>query len=204
MANGTATVSAQVTDAYGNQSALATQSVTVAETFGDDLTFTATSESTPGTTITFTPTTLSDAIAQDVLLPGTTTLSGSSDGSSVESSFDIAAEQAGDSRVYGGIYFSFSVDAGFTVGQEVGDWTLQAFNLSEDTTPPKIVINQNSGLVTNQDPTVTGEVTTILASRRSPSSLIPALRPTSCSTATGHSPSRSRCRWTVRRTGSTL
>jgi hypothetical protein len=31
-ANGTATVSAQVTDAYGNQSALAMQTVTVAET----------------------------------------------------------------------------------------------------------------------------------------------------------------------------
>jgi hypothetical protein len=76
--------------------------------FGDDVTFTATSESTPGMTFTFTPTTLADAIAQDGLLPGTTTLSGSSDGSSVESSFDIAAEQAGDSRVYGGIHFPFS------------------------------------------------------------------------------------------------
>ena len=32
LANGTATVSAQVTDALGNQSALASQTVTVAET----------------------------------------------------------------------------------------------------------------------------------------------------------------------------
>ena len=32
LANGTATVSAQVTDAFGNQSALASQTVTVAET----------------------------------------------------------------------------------------------------------------------------------------------------------------------------
>jgi hypothetical protein len=75
-------------------------------------------------------------------------------------SFDEAAQEAGMSRIYGGIHFSFSVDAGWTVGQEVGDWTLAAFNLSADTTPPKIVLNQSSGLVTNTDPTVTGEVTT--------------------------------------------
>jgi hypothetical protein len=75
-------------------------------------------------------------------------------------SFDEAAQEAGMSRIYGGIHFSFSIDAGFTLGQQVGDWALQAFNLSQDTTPPKIVINQASGLVTNKDPTVTGEVTT--------------------------------------------
>jgi hypothetical protein len=79
------------------------------------------------------------------------------DGSLFAAWLDAAAQEAGISRIYGGIHFSFSVDAGFTVGQEVGDWTLQAFNLSQDTTPPKIVVNQASGLVTNKDPTVTGE-----------------------------------------------
>ena len=75
------------------------------------------------------------------------------------SSFDAAAQNAGDSRIWGGIHFPFSVDAGFTVGQEVGDWTLAAFNQTQDAVPPKIVLNQTSGLVTNTDPTITGDVT---------------------------------------------
>jgi hypothetical protein len=74
-------------------------------------------------------------------------------------SFDAAAQNAGDSRIWGGIHFSFSVDAGFTVGQEVGDWTLNVFNQSQDTVPPKILMNQTTGLVTNTDPTITGDVT---------------------------------------------
>jgi hypothetical protein len=75
------------------------------------------------------------------------------------SSFDAAAQNAGDSRIWGGIHFPFSVDAGFTVGQEVGDWTLAVFNPTQDTVPPKLVLNQASGLVTNTDPTITGDVT---------------------------------------------
>jgi hypothetical protein len=52
-------------------------------------------------------------------------------------SFDQAAQEAGLSRIYGGIHFSFSVNAGFTLGQQVGDWALQAFNLSQDTVPSR-------------------------------------------------------------------
>jgi hypothetical protein len=75
------------------------------------------------------------------------------------SSFDQAAQEAGESRVYGGIHFQFSVDAGLTLGQQVGDWVLQAFNLSQDTVAPKVVLDQASSLVTNTDPTISGEVT---------------------------------------------
>ena len=74
-------------------------------------------------------------------------------------SFDEAAQEAGMSRIYGGIHFSFSVAAGLTLGQEVGDWTLSVFNQSQPTLPPKIVLNQTSGLVTNIDPTITGDAT---------------------------------------------
>ena len=74
-------------------------------------------------------------------------------------SFDEAAQNAGESRVWGGIHFPFSVDAGFTLGQEVGDWTLSVFNQTQDTVPPKIVLDQTSGLMTNTDPTITGDVT---------------------------------------------
>ena len=74
-------------------------------------------------------------------------------------SFDAAAQQAGESRVYGGIHFQFSVDAGLTLGQEVGDWTLDVFNTSSSTVPPKIILDQTLGLVTNTDPTISGDVT---------------------------------------------
>ena len=60
------------------------------------------------------------------------------------------------SRIYGGIHFTFSNTDGQAVGQQVGDWTLNAFDLSQDTVPPKVVLDQTSGLVTNQDPTITG------------------------------------------------
>jgi hypothetical protein len=73
--------------------------------------------------------------------------------------FNQAAQEAGQSRVYGGIHFQFSVDAGLTLGTSVGDWTLKAFDLSQDTVPPKIVFDQTSGLTTNKDPTITGDVT---------------------------------------------
>jgi hypothetical protein len=73
-------------------------------------------------------------------------------------SFTQAAQEAGESRIYGGIHFEFSNQDGLATGQQVGDWTLNAFNLSQDTVPPKIVLNQNSDLVTNQDPTITGIV----------------------------------------------
>jgi hypothetical protein len=127
--------------------------------FGPDVSFTATSDSTPGTTFTFAPGTLADAISQYGLLPDTTGLSGSNN----LSSFDIAALQAGDSRVYGGIHFEFSVDDGLTLGTQVGNQALAAFSTTQDTVPPKILINQTSGLVTQQDPTITGEVVTNFA-----------------------------------------
>ena len=74
-------------------------------------------------------------------------------------SFDEAAQAAGESRVYGGIHFQFSVDTGLTVGQQVGDWTLAAFDQSQDTVPPRVVLDQTSGVVTNADPVITGDVT---------------------------------------------
>jgi hypothetical protein len=84
------------------------------------------------------------------------------------SSFWNAANEAGTSRIYGGIRFTFSNTDGLNLGKQVGDWTLQAFNQSQDTVPPKIVINQRSGLVTNQDPTITGVVTDNLSGVAAP------------------------------------
>jgi hypothetical protein len=74
-------------------------------------------------------------------------------------SFDAAAQEAGMSRIYGGIHYTFDNTAGLTLGQQVGNWTLQVFNQSSDTTPPQITFDQSSGLVTSKDTTITGHVT---------------------------------------------
>jgi hypothetical protein len=74
-------------------------------------------------------------------------------------SFTQAAQEAGESRIYGGIHYEFDNQDGLAAGQQVGNWVLQAFSNTQDTVPPKIVLNQSAGLVTNQDPTITGVVT---------------------------------------------
>ena len=74
-------------------------------------------------------------------------------------SFWDAANEAGMSRIYGGIHFSFSNTDGLTLGTEVGEYVLKVFSQTQDTTPPKIEINQPSGFATNANPTITGTVT---------------------------------------------
>ena len=74
-------------------------------------------------------------------------------------SFDQAAEEAGRSRIYGGIHFNFSNLAGLAAGHSIADWVLQSFDLAQDVTPPKVQIDQNSDIVTNQAFTLTGHVT---------------------------------------------
>jgi hypothetical protein len=116
--------------------------------FGNNVTFNATSESLPGTTFTYAPPT-----STAMTLPDGTVVN-------VNSSFDVAAVEAGENRIYGGIHFPFSVNAGLALGTQVGDQTLAAFSTTQDSVPPKIVINQATGLVANEDPTITGEVVT--------------------------------------------
>ncbi|HVX11566.1 MAG TPA: DUF4214 domain-containing protein [Pirellulales bacterium] len=82
-------------------------------------------------------------------------------------SFDEAAEEAGMSRIYGGIHFEFSNVDGAAAGTAVANYVLNTFNIKADTTPPRIVLN-TSGLTTdgtaneftsNQNITITGQVT---------------------------------------------
>ncbi|WP_404710694.1 Ig-like domain-containing protein [Sphingomonas sp. MMS24-J13] len=73
-------------------------------------------------------------------------------------SFTQAVQEAGESRIYGGIHFEFSNQDGQALGKKVGDWALQSFNLAEDKQPPKLVIDQTSGLTTNKSLTVTGTI----------------------------------------------
>ena len=100
----------------------------LASFFGDNTTFTVSSQTSPGgADLTFT-------------------------------SFSSAAENAAMSRIWGGIHFTFSASTALTVGDEIGQWTLGAFNSGSDTTPPKVTLNNVSGGTTNTDPTVTGVV----------------------------------------------
>jgi hypothetical protein len=71
-------------------------------------------------------------------------------------SFSAAANSAAMSEVYGGIGFSFSASAGQTLGTQIGDYTLGLFNSAS---APAVVLNNPNGGATNQDPTVTGFVT---------------------------------------------
>ena len=42
-------------------------------------------------------------------------------------SFQAASQEAGDSRIYGGIHFSFSNEDGLKLGREVADWVITSF-----------------------------------------------------------------------------
>ncbi|WP_420382221.1 Ig-like domain-containing protein [Novosphingobium sp.] len=74
-------------------------------------------------------------------------------------SFSQAAAEAGESRIYGGIHFEFSDQDGLTLGAEVGNWAIQAFNQKQDTQPPRLLIDQPEGIYTNQALSVTGHIT---------------------------------------------
>ncbi|ARQ13735.1 PAP2 haloperoxidase-like superfamily protein (plasmid) [Rhizobium etli] len=73
-------------------------------------------------------------------------------------SFEQAAQEAGESRIYGGIHFEFSNQDGLATGSQIGSWVLKAFDLSSDTIAPKILPDQESGVITNVNPTITGHV----------------------------------------------
>ncbi len=75
-------------------------------------------------------------------------------------SFEQAADEAGMSRIYGGIHFLFSDTAALTAGSDLGAYVLQTFSTSSDHTPPTITLtNPSSGSVTtSSNITITGTV----------------------------------------------
>ena len=72
-------------------------------------------------------------------------------------SFTQAAQEAGRSRIYGGIHFEFTNQAGQQLGQQVATAVLQKFALNQDTQPPSIVV-EASAPTTNTNVTLTGQV----------------------------------------------
>ena len=71
--------------------------------------------------------------------------------------FQEAADEAGRSRIYGGIHFEFSNAAGAVMGQQVGAATLARFNLAQDSQGPSVVAAILPG-VTNANVVLTGQV----------------------------------------------
>ncbi|NML45874.1 phosphatase PAP2 family protein [Ramlibacter sp. G-1-2-2] len=98
----------------------------LADTFGDNTSFTTTSATLPGVTRSFT-------------------------------SFTQAAEEAGRSRIYGGIHFEFSNQAGQALGRDVAAVVLQRFALSQDTQAPTVVMDASAPAVSH-NLTLTGQV----------------------------------------------
>ncbi|MEQ1731186.1 MAG: Ig-like domain-containing protein, partial [Vicinamibacterales bacterium] len=73
-------------------------------------------------------------------------------------SFEQATQEAGRSRIYGGIHFEFSNQDGLTAGQQLAQFVLNRFTVTSDTQGPTILLNQQNNAVTNTNLTLTGQV----------------------------------------------
>jgi hypothetical protein len=111
------------------QSAFSSAAATILDNaFGSNVAFTATASNLPGVARSF-------------------------------SSFDQAAAEAGRSGIYAGTDFQFSNVAGQGLGSQVGSLVVHSFDFTKTTNPPKIVLDQaNPNIVTNKNPTITGDV----------------------------------------------
>ena len=72
-------------------------------------------------------------------------------------SFTQAAEEAGRSRIYGGIHYEFTNQAGQQLGQQVGQAVLARFALTEDKQAP-VVTTDNTPATINTNLTLTGQI----------------------------------------------
>ena len=72
-------------------------------------------------------------------------------------SFSAAVEEAGRSRIYGGIHFDFSNQVGQALGKQVAGAVLARFALSDDRQAPTVVLGQ-SAAATRANLTLSGQV----------------------------------------------
>lgn len=74
-------------------------------------------------------------------------------------SFQAAAEEAGRSRIYGGIHYQFSNADGLASGRALANFVLEAFSTASDIQPPKVAITAPpSGITSSQNITISGIV----------------------------------------------
>lgn len=78
------------------------------------------------------------------------------------SSFTQAAQEAGRSRIYGGIHYEFTNQAGQQLGTQVAEAVLARFALTSDTQAPAIVLDDTPAAI-NANLTLTGQVLDNLA-----------------------------------------
>ena len=74
-------------------------------------------------------------------------------------SFNAAAEEAGRSRIYGGLHFEFSNQGGLAAGRTLAGYVRQGFDVTTDTQAPRIVLADTpAGLATNANFVLHGHV----------------------------------------------
>ena len=74
-------------------------------------------------------------------------------------SFDQAAQEAGQSRIYGGIHFQFSNQDGLTTGHKIATEVLGKFSVKNDTLPPQVFFTSPAaGSASAVNPAVQGWV----------------------------------------------
>jgi membrane-associated phospholipid phosphatase len=73
------------------------------------------------------------------------------------SSFMQAAQEAGRSRIYGGIHYEFTNQAGQALGQQVASAVLARFALNQDNQAPSVIAD-STAITTNTNVTITGQI----------------------------------------------
>src|SRR5262249_32369495 len=76
------------------------------------------------------------------------------------SSFQAAADEAGRSRIYGGIHYQFSNADALATRRALGSFVLSTFSVATDTRPPQVTITDpQPGSTSARNVTVNGTVT---------------------------------------------
>ena len=73
-------------------------------------------------------------------------------------SFQAAAEEAGRSRIYGGIHYQFSNEDGHEAGDALAQYVLSSFTPASDILAPKVLLSTDAGLVTKTNVQLSGRV----------------------------------------------
>lgn len=73
-------------------------------------------------------------------------------------SFDAAAEEAGQSRIYGGIHYSFANADGKTTGKAVANLVMRTFDTTSDAIAPRVFFDSDSDEATTANPSIVGYV----------------------------------------------
>lgn len=74
-------------------------------------------------------------------------------------SFWDAANEAGESRIFGGIHFDFSNETGLDLGTDVANWVLQSFDPLTDTVAPTITLTGLDADAVGAPPVISGVLT---------------------------------------------